>query len=45
VSEPALRQLGTDDLDEFRRTGHALIDAVADHLEVLPGRPVCQPLP
>jgi len=45
VSEPAHRQLGIGDLDEFRRTGHALIDAVADHLEALPGRPVWQPLP
>ena len=45
MSEPAPRQLGTGDLDEFRRTGHALIDAVADHLEALPGRPVWQPLP
>jgi len=45
VSEPAARQLGTGDLDEFRRTGHALIDALADHLEALPGRPVWQPLP
>jgi glutamate/tyrosine decarboxylase-like PLP-dependent enzyme len=41
----AARQLGTGDLDEFRRAGHALIDAVADHLETLPGRPVWQPLP
>ena len=45
MSESAPRQLGTGDLDEFRRTGHALIDAVADHLEALPGRPVWQPLP
>jgi aromatic-L-amino-acid decarboxylase len=44
VSEPAHRPLGTGDLDEFRRTGHALIDAVADHLEALPRRPVWQPL-
>src|SRR5919107_150693 len=27
VSESAARRLGTGDLDEFRRTGHALIDA------------------
>ncbi len=41
----APRQLGTGDLDEFRRAGHVLIDAVADHLQGLPGRPVWQPLP
>jgi aromatic-L-amino-acid/L-tryptophan decarboxylase len=41
----AARQLGTGDLEEFRRAGHALIDAVADHLEALPGGPVWQPLP
>src|SRR5439155_909422 len=45
VGESAPRQLGTGDLDEFRRTGHALIDAVADHFEALPGQPVWQPLP
>jgi aromatic-L-amino-acid/L-tryptophan decarboxylase len=45
VSEPAVRELATGDLEEFRRTGHALVDAVADHLAVLPGRPVWQPLP
>jgi aromatic-L-amino-acid/L-tryptophan decarboxylase len=45
VTERAARQLGTGDLDEFRRAGHALIDAVADHLEALPDRPVWQPLP
>jgi aromatic-L-amino-acid decarboxylase len=45
VSEPAARQLGTGDLDDFRRGGRALIEAVADHLEALPGRPVSQPLP
>jgi aromatic-L-amino-acid/L-tryptophan decarboxylase len=45
VSEPARRDLGTGDLDEFRRAGHELIDAVADHLEALPGRPVREPLP
>ncbi|HVD56392.1 MAG TPA: pyridoxal-dependent decarboxylase [Thermoleophilaceae bacterium] len=45
MSQSASRRLGTGDLDEFRRTGHALIDAVADHLEALPGRPVWQPLP
>jgi aromatic-L-amino-acid/L-tryptophan decarboxylase len=45
VREPAPGQLGTGDLDEFRRTGHVLIDAVVEHLEALPGRPVWQPLP
>jgi aromatic-L-amino-acid decarboxylase len=45
VSERATRELGTGDLEEFRRTGHALVDAVADHLAALPGRPVWQPLP
>jgi glutamate/tyrosine decarboxylase-like PLP-dependent enzyme len=39
------RALGTGDLDEFRRAGQALVDAVAEHLEALPGRPVWQPLP
>jgi aromatic-L-amino-acid/L-tryptophan decarboxylase len=45
VSERATRGLGTGDLEEFRRTGHALVDAVADHLAALPGRPVWRPLP
>jgi glutamate/tyrosine decarboxylase-like PLP-dependent enzyme len=45
MTERAARQLGTGDLREFRRTGHALIDAVADHLETLPAGPVWQPLP
>jgi aromatic-L-amino-acid decarboxylase len=45
VSEADARELGTGDLGEFRRTGHALIDALADHLEALPKRPVWQPLP
>jgi glutamate/tyrosine decarboxylase-like PLP-dependent enzyme len=45
VGETASRRLGTGDLDEFRVAGHALIDAVADHLEGLPERPVWQPLP
>jgi aromatic-L-amino-acid decarboxylase len=45
VSERATRELGTGDLEEFRRTGHALVDAVADHLAALPGRPVWRPLP
>ena len=45
VSRPPARELGTGDLEEFRRTGHALVDAVADHLAALPGLPVWQPLP
>jgi aromatic-L-amino-acid/L-tryptophan decarboxylase len=45
VSEPPTRELGTGDLEEFRRVGHGLIDSVADHLAALPGRPVWQPLP
>jgi glutamate/tyrosine decarboxylase-like PLP-dependent enzyme len=45
VSSPTARDLGTGDLDEFRRAGHAIVDAVADHLAALPGRPVWQPLP
>jgi aromatic-L-amino-acid/L-tryptophan decarboxylase len=39
------RSLGTGDLEEFRRAGHELVDAVADHLEELTERPVWQPLP
>jgi aromatic-L-amino-acid decarboxylase len=45
VSEPGIRELGTGDLEEFRRTGHQLVDAVADHLAALPGRSVWEPLP
>ena len=45
MTDPDARPLGTGDLDEFRRTGHVLIDALADHLEALPGGPVWQPLP
>jgi glutamate/tyrosine decarboxylase-like PLP-dependent enzyme len=45
VSEPAIRELGTGDLAEFRQSGHALVDALADHLAALPDRPVWQPLP
>jgi aromatic-L-amino-acid/L-tryptophan decarboxylase len=45
VTDPDARQLGTGDLDEFRRAGHVLIDALADHLDALPGGPVWQPLP
>jgi glutamate/tyrosine decarboxylase-like PLP-dependent enzyme len=45
VSERGGRELGTGDLEEFRRAGHELVDAVADHLAELPGRPVWQPLP
>ena len=45
MSERAGRQLGTGDLDEFRRAGHALVAGLADHLAGLPERPVWQPLP
>jgi aromatic-L-amino-acid decarboxylase len=45
VSEPVTRELGTGDLEDFRRTGRALVDAVADHLAALPEGPVWQPLP
>jgi aromatic-L-amino-acid decarboxylase len=45
VSQPATRALGTGDLDAFRRASHTLVDAVADHLAALPGRPVWQSLP
>ena len=45
MSEPSSRPLGTGDLDEFRRVGHSLIDAIADHLAALPAGPVWQPLP
>jgi aromatic-L-amino-acid/L-tryptophan decarboxylase len=45
VGEAASRDLGTGDLEEFGRTGHALVDAIADHLAALPERPVWQPLP
>jgi aromatic-L-amino-acid/L-tryptophan decarboxylase len=45
VGEPAIRELGTGDLEEFRRTGHELVDAVANHLAALPGRPVWEPMP
>ena len=45
MGEIAARRLGTGDLEEFRRAGHALIDAVAEYLDGLPGRPVWQPLP
>jgi glutamate/tyrosine decarboxylase-like PLP-dependent enzyme len=45
VSERSTRELGTGDLEEFRATGHALVDALAGHLAALPGRPVWQPLP
>jgi len=40
-----MRELGTGDLEEFRQAGHELVDAVADQLAELPGRPVWQPLP
>jgi aromatic-L-amino-acid/L-tryptophan decarboxylase len=39
------RELGTGDLDEFRSAGHALVDAIADHLAGIPGQPVWQPVP
>ena len=45
MSERSTRELGTGDLEEFRRAGHQLVDAVADDLAALPGRPVWQPLP
>ena len=45
MSEPVTRALGTGDLDAFRAAGHSLVDAVADHLAALPGRPVWQALP
>ena len=40
-----MRELGTGDLEEFRQAGHELVDAVADQLAELPGRPVWQPVP
>lgn len=45
VEEQDSRGLGTGDLDEFRSTGHALVDAIADHLAALPGQPVWRPVP
>lgn len=45
VGERVSGELGTGDLEEFRRAGHALVDAVADHLTVLSGRAVWQPVP
>ncbi|HEY3726006.1 MAG TPA: pyridoxal-dependent decarboxylase [Solirubrobacteraceae bacterium] len=45
MDEPAPHELGTGDLEEFRRSGHALIDAIADHLAALPARPVWEPVP
>ena len=39
------RELGTGDLEEFRSAGHALVEAIADHLAALPGQPVWQPVP
>jgi aromatic-L-amino-acid/L-tryptophan decarboxylase len=45
VSERETRGLGTGDLEEFRSTGHVLVDAVAEHVAALPGRAVWQPLP
>ena len=40
-----LGELGTGDLEEFRSTGHALVDAITDHLGALPEQPVWQPVP
>jgi aromatic-L-amino-acid/L-tryptophan decarboxylase len=34
-----------DELRAFRSAAHALVEGVADHLAVLPSRPVWQPLP
>jgi len=45
VSDPATRELGTGDPQEFRRAGHELVDAVADYLAGLPERSVWQPMP
>jgi glutamate/tyrosine decarboxylase-like PLP-dependent enzyme len=45
VSEPTARGLDSGDLEEFRRTGHALVEGVADHRAALPKRPVWRPLP
>src|SRR5262245_18895877 len=45
VADDPTRELGTGDLEEFRRTGHALVDAVVDQLAALPGQPVCRPMP
>ena len=45
VGVQVTRELGTGDLHEFRRAGHALVDAVADELAVLPERAVWEPLP
>src|SRR5215216_2444846 len=35
----------SDELQAFRRAGHALVDGVADELAALPAGPVWQPLP
>jgi glutamate/tyrosine decarboxylase-like PLP-dependent enzyme len=45
VSGSDPRDLGTGDLEDFRATGHALVDAIADHLGALPEQPVWRPLP
>jgi aromatic-L-amino-acid/L-tryptophan decarboxylase len=45
VSEPATGAAGEPELRAFRRAGHVLVDAVADHLAAMPSRPVWQPLP
>ena len=45
MGAPVDGELGTGDVEEFRRAGHALVDAVADHLAALPARGVWQPMP
>ena len=35
----------SDELQDFRRAAHAMVDGVADGLAALPSRPVWQPLP
>jgi glutamate/tyrosine decarboxylase-like PLP-dependent enzyme len=45
VSEADTRATREDELEEFRRAAHALVESVADHLAALPSRPVWQPLP
>ncbi len=45
VGAPPSRELGTGDLEQFRSAGHALVDAIADHLAALPARPVWEPMP
>jgi aromatic-L-amino-acid/L-tryptophan decarboxylase len=45
VSEPGAGATREGELQAFRRTAHALVDGVAEHLAALPSRPVWQPLP